>query len=310
MYTGGLENYPALVDEWAKIRPLWGNSASVLRGVRNPLQVADALRRAGLCCPAVTLDARSAGHEMTWLRKSLRSSGGAHISPWNPNASGGTLPRGYYLQEFVEGLACSALYVAARGEAVLLGITRQLVGASWTGAQGRQYCGSVGPLAESPEIEANFARIGAALAREFKLLGLFGVDAILSAQRIWPVEVNPRYTASVEVLERAYGFHAVELHVAACCSGLLPTAPDWASRGQYGKAVLFASRRWVIPSDFCSIGEPLGAALWPAFADIPAPGSVIEAGWPILTVMAAGSTERDVLEALRRQAEAIESALA
>src|SRR5687767_11650245 len=34
MYTGGLENHPALVDRIATQRPLWGNSGTVIRAVR------------------------------------------------------------------------------------------------------------------------------------------------------------------------------------------------------------------------------------------------------------------------------------
>src|SRR5262245_37770646 len=34
MYTGGLENRPALVDALARLRPLWGNAGRVLRRAR------------------------------------------------------------------------------------------------------------------------------------------------------------------------------------------------------------------------------------------------------------------------------------
>src|SRR5215213_4454745 len=34
MYTGGLENYPRLIDEMAKIRPLVGNGGAVVRAAR------------------------------------------------------------------------------------------------------------------------------------------------------------------------------------------------------------------------------------------------------------------------------------
>src|SRR5687767_10917006 len=43
MYTGGLENYPELVDQIAAERPLLGNSGSVLREVRDPFKLAAAL---------------------------------------------------------------------------------------------------------------------------------------------------------------------------------------------------------------------------------------------------------------------------
>src|SRR6478609_7195881 len=36
IYTGGLENYPRLVDRLADVRPLLGNPGGVLRSVRDP----------------------------------------------------------------------------------------------------------------------------------------------------------------------------------------------------------------------------------------------------------------------------------
>ena len=51
-------------------------------------------------------------------------------------------------------------------------------------------------------------KLGTVLAQAFRLVGLFGVDGVLDAERFWPVEVNPRYTASVEVLEGATGLPA------------------------------------------------------------------------------------------------------
>src|SRR5207245_9361141 len=51
LYTGALENWPALVDEIARDRPLWGNDTACLRRVRDPFALADALRAAGLIGP-------------------------------------------------------------------------------------------------------------------------------------------------------------------------------------------------------------------------------------------------------------------
>ncbi len=53
MYTGGLENHPDLVDRIRATRPLLGNPGSVLAEVRDPFQVGEVYRRAGISCPAV-----------------------------------------------------------------------------------------------------------------------------------------------------------------------------------------------------------------------------------------------------------------
>ncbi len=311
LYTGALENCPALVNTLARIRPLWGNSADVLRRVRHPQRVADALGGRGLRCPAVTFDATLLPRDGSWLRKSLRSTGGLQVSRRDQSAPiGGNREADSYFQQFVEGTACSAVYVAAGRKAALLGVTRQLIGARWTGADGFRYCGSVGPLALSGDVAENFVQIGDVLADEFELAGLFGVDAIINSQGVWPVEVNPRYTASVEVLERALGIRAMELHVAACQAAELPPPHAVALGSRCGKAILFATNRVEISADYDSPANQAETCPWPALADIPARGTIIEPGWPILTVFSAGPSERAVLDALRRQAADFRSALA
>ena len=71
------------------------------------------------------------------------------------------------------------------------------------------YCGSVGPLSLAPQVRARFAQLGEVLVELFPLRGLFGVDCVLKDSVPWPVEVNPRYPASVEVLEYATGLAAL-----------------------------------------------------------------------------------------------------
>ncbi len=90
-----------------------------------------------------------------------------------------------------------------------MGATWQLVGTGWTGAPAFCYAGSVGPVEPQTHLDAQWERIGSTIARRFRLVGLFGVDAILDGHTVWPIEVNPRYPASVEVLERALGIQAM-----------------------------------------------------------------------------------------------------
>ena len=54
------------------------------------------------------------------------------------------------------------------------------------------------------------------MAEQFELLGLFGIDFMLDGEDVWTLEVNPRYTASVEVVERFTGLSAISLHAEAC----------------------------------------------------------------------------------------------
>src|SRR5262249_47794062 len=151
------------------------------------------------------------------------------------------------------------------------------------------YCGSVGLLEVGEAAEALFARIGTALTAEIGLRGLFGVDCVLRDGVPYPVEVNPRYTASVEVLEHAAGIAALPLHLAACgLGGPLTPDPSPRKRGDggaiVGKAILFARQAVTMPQTglwSAALAQPLTG--WRDFADLPHPGERIEHGRPVMT---------------------------
>jgi len=312
IYTGALENYPRLVDALTLKRPLWGNNGEILGDVRSPVRVAEALLRNGLRTPQVSLVPATIPRDGSWLCKPLRSAGGRRIRAWSGPVeqpasrvkSEGRRARrrgGYYFQERVDGISCAGLYVAAGGSAVLLGVTRQLVGTSWTSASPFSYAGSLGPLSLTPDQDAAFRQIGDCLAAEFRLTGLFGVDAMVNDEGVWPVEVNPRYPASAEVLERAGRYSAVRLHAEACRSGGLPPLPEYGRR-MAGKAIAFAAAEVEATEALVdwAEGENQGRP-WPAVADLPHPGSRIPQGGPVLTVLCEGTELPEAEAQLRRQ---------
>src|SRR5262249_3811529 len=173
--------------------------------------------------------------------------------------------------------------------------------------------GSVGPLPLHPVTRAAFQRLGGALASEFQLRGLFGVDCILRDGVPWPVEVNPRYPASVEVLEHAGNLCALALHRRVFETAEPPT-PILASTSAtvVGKAVLFARARLMFPRSgpWSSLPKnPPPTTELSAFADIPRPGSTTARGQPILTLFARGDSMSSCLLCLQETAAQLESIL-
>lgn len=270
LYTGGLENHPALVDRLATSCPLLGNSGESLRLCRNPEALARLFAAADAPFPKVRTSPPNDGDP--WLIKSRTSAGGLGVDDWR----GGEAGSNDYWQARVAGRAISAAYLAADGEVELLGVTEQLIARGWTGARRYQYAGSIGPLAVSASTRRDIRSAGAAVAAGCQLLGLFGIDFVEDpAGRAWPVEVNPRFTASMEIIERWAGRSLVADHVDACLHYKTTCWGDVQSSSYCGKVYLFAVR-------------DIRAAKLDAsdLRDVPTPGTPIAQGQPICTVLA------------------------
>lgn len=212
----------------------------------------------------------------------------------------------------IPGTPCSAVYVASGGHARLLGVTEQLIGTAWSGAKPFAYAGSIGPCRLSAGERAQWDHMGLALAEEFDLTGLFGVDAIANQAGIWPIEVNPRYSASIEVLERSLGLKSIALHVAACRKGVLPAneylddAATWA-----GKAILYAAADFTVTEELAANFAALrGDLSHPGLADIPRVGSNMLGGWPVCTVLVDASTRQETLARLQARGQQLRIMLA
>ena len=222
VYGASFENHPALVARLGERHALLGNPPATLRAVRDPRRLAATLCDAGLAYPR-TFAAAPAERPGGWLRKPLRSGGGTRVRAWR----GGALTRGTVVQKRIDGVPCSVAAVADGADAVVLGLTEQLVGLRAFGVRGFRWCGNlVPPRLSAGEREALLGQARAVcscLAAAFGLRGLFGVDFIWDGERAWTVEVNPRPTASLEAIEAAYGEGAFDAHLRAC-AGELPRA--------------------------------------------------------------------------------------
>ena len=230
--------------------------------------------------------------------------------------------QGAYFQRLIRGVSASAVFVCCPAGARLLGVTRQLVGDARAGARPWSYSGSIGPLAVSGAVDGQLRQLGDLLSTRFRLRGLAGVDLVIAHDRAWTVEVNPRYSASVEIVERISGVNALAAHVAACLAAdegprgtlggdeLAPPADRMIGEALYGKTVLYAKRDVVISDEFfqwaigqCGV-DPRSCAL----ADVGAAGERIAAGHPVLTLFVEASADHYDKRLAERLAE-VESRL-
>ena len=277
-YVGSFENHARAVGVLAADRVLWGNRPAVLAAVRDPVRLARALRARGLPTPAVRVTAPRAGTARRWLVKPRASGGGGGVAPWR----GGPLPRGSYLQQRVTGVPGSIVFAADGQTAVPLGVSRALAGDARFGdvAGGFRYCGSLLVAPEEP-LFGRACRLAATVTAAFGLVGVNGIDFVARGAVPYAVEVNPRYCASMELVERARGISIFAVHARACAGELPALVHTRPAADVIGKAIVYA-REDVMPE---------GTARWledDDVRDVPAPGEGIARGHPICTVFARG----------------------
>ena len=290
-YTSNFENHPAAVSLLGR---LMGNGPAVLARVRDPLEVARGLATRGIVVPAVRASAPrvgSADAARRWMKKPRASGGGHGVAPWR---RGEPMPRHAVLQERVAGLPASVLFAAHGGRAAVLGVTRQLIGDRAFGATGYRYCGNL--LVAAPPPPAAL-RLADAVAAEFGLVGVNGVDCIARPGALVPIEINPRYTSAMELVERRDGVSIAETHVRAC-RGALPSLDHVGRGAAYGKAIVYARRSVMVGDTRAWVNDP-------SVRDIPQPGQRIPRGSPICSVFATGRTEAECYRQLVRRAERV-----
>lgn len=310
-YVASFENHPRAVQALARNRALWGNSPEVLARVRNPVRLARALAMQGYAVPKVRATRPARNDGTRWLVKPRASGGGHGIAPWR-SASGGSVPSRGYFQERIAGIPGSIVFAADGQHAVALGISRLLVGEASFGARGFRYCGNIlvgvhdQQFSREADVIARSVELADAVTGTFGLVGVNGIDFVARSGRPYPVEVNPRYTASMELIERAYGLSVFESHARAC-AGDLPAFDLFKARATnreaVGKAVVYARRD-------TTVGDTRHWLEDDTVRDIPAPGEHIPRGHPVCTVFARAGDAAACHRALVTRAAAVYRALA
>jgi len=304
VYGSNLENHPEVLDEIARGKRILGNPPEVVRDVRDWALLRRFCGEAGIAHPVTLLrgeEGRASGGR--WLRKRRRSGGGHGIVPWD----GKPLDDAHVLQSEVDGRAASVAFVADGRESRVFGVTEQLVGRSALGASGFAWCGNVLPLelpaAITASVRAQLDHMVSRLTRRFGLVGVNGVDVVVGrdgsgAARPYLVEVNPRFSGSMELAERAFGANAFSLHVEAL-AGRLPRASALArtTHGCVGKGIVYARRSVVVPDTDDWLDRGL--------RDVPSSRQEIATGHPVCTVLASGRDRQACLAELLSGAAAV-----
>jgi len=332
VFTGGLENHPAFLEKITKSHPFWGNIPTVYQSLRDPFFLSRKLNSLGIGFPDVISTDEKIPGDKEWLLKPFGSSGGLgilqHQKALGIPGENSKWPHGYYAQKFIPGEDISISFLLTQTGPMLLMISRGIPIRDQLGALGMSY---VGNHLEENKLAGNMwhhippvliQNLGTFLWSE-GLRGLVGVDGRIDDRgQFFLLEINPRYTASMELGEMSRGISFAKLH-ADCfekppnwnvptdpipVSGNLPN-PDNCPRT---KAILYARSeiwfstdiRW--PEKFKFLEEKHNIGLF----DLPIPGTFVAKGAPILTIIEKGTQWADlkdrfepILEDLRNQLE-------
>ncbi|HMM75012.1 MAG TPA: ATP-grasp domain-containing protein [Gammaproteobacteria bacterium] len=282
VWGGGLEGRAALLAACAHHCELLGTAPEALPAIVSPLQRAECLRQLGIATPELAFGRVPA--RGGWLCKRIGEAGGWHVRPALP---GERLDAACYAQRRVQGRALSVSFLAAARRVQVLGYSAQLFAPS--SARPYAWAGAIGGIALPRKLRRAIAAALPALAEAFALRGLCGIDFVLDADgRWWLVDLNPRPTATLELLVSPAA--ALRAHLAAC-------------RDREWPAPAPRKRPWALAVPWSDDPIRLPKSLdWPAWvADRPGAGARLPRDAPLCSVRASGPTAEAALRALHRR---------
>ena len=265
IFCGPVEVDPSLVERAAMNGPVLNAPSSSIAKSRNH----DFLRRMaadGIFFPETGFDYLPGAKS---LIKEYSSAGGVGVM----EDRGGELLAGQYRQKKIDGLSVGAAFLSTR----LMGITNHINRVGEFGQSGYMYGGLVYPADIENIHERAIKNFGKRAGEESGLTGWWGADFILNGQGAYLLEINPRFTASAELIAQAHDIDLVGTQTSAINGGTVDVEQKPPPR-YHATAVCYAKADCVF-NDALKWFE-LGAR------DIPHDGKAIKKGEPVISLYA------------------------
>lgn len=302
LLTSGLEDNPQSLTDFNRVVPIIGNDPRTIRKIRDKTGFFHELTRIAIRHPETALAetveeglqaAKDIGYPV--VAKPLSGFGGVGIRkvksrkdltsffPKNVPSTQGIL-----IQEFVPGLHASASFLCTHEKSILLTLNKQLLGIREMGQREPfGYCGNVVPVPESSKLLNACKDVVQKIGLHFRLVGSNGVDLVISEDGTpHVIEVNPRFQATLECVERVLRINLVEAHIKACIEGVLPSLRNERPTTSCVRLILYAHQRSIAPI-LSNLEE---------VRNIPLPRSIIEAGEPICSIIVEEKSENAALK--------------
>ncbi|MEL6107335.1 MAG: ATP-grasp domain-containing protein [Planctomycetota bacterium] len=210
-----------------------------------------------------------------WLVKRRKSCGGVGVEFF----VGKELDSGEYLQRRQRGRVLGATFVADEHGAELVGVCGLLT--KRVHPRPFLFAGAIGPLRLIDSVLCRIAAIGSALMQRVPIQGPFNIDVVITGDHVTLLEVNPRWSASMEVLERSW-----MQRLDRPCSFFEP-ADGWRRRLReskegpvFWKRVIYARRDMEVSPQQFQDSSPR----W-EWTDTPSDVTIVEKGSPIATMI-------------------------
>lgn len=276
--AGGMENHRRLLIDLNAAAKVFGptrGQLALLRSQSIKRRLAAAVPKLGL--PKVATKAH-------WLPpgrifKPFRSSGGLRVfqdeDVLDTVQKGEISKRGYW-QHFIVGKSLGITCCIADEQIFLCGATESLDKAQWPAPLPFVYRGSIGPYPLSQEQQSVVLEMAGWIGNELKYRGWIQADFIEDdAGKLWLLEINPRWTAGMEILHHCVGISPLASHLTACHS-------PWSFRehrpkcSSMAKAIFYATNPGELDRNKCEslakfrARQSLDNNSWWDIADVPA----------------------------------------
>lgn len=274
------------------------------------------------------------GKNPQWLWKSSDKGGGLGVSDLRSEAELAyffSASTSGYLQERIEGISYGAtIIISANGSAQFVGASRLLTASDqveqieitkdndrhWVKAVHTSrlprtdypylFAGAIGPCLLPADVITKLKQLAELAHANFGIKGWFQVDFILDALgQAWVLEVNPRWSATMEIYERSLGISLSAAHLRAWGIEVADTHTNGTSTGEVcWKDVTYAQSDFLWHAGHQRSVEALNAAQisqtnWPLIADIPNGQQSFAPNMPVFSLIASGTNPLEL--ALQRQ---------
>ncbi len=264
----GFEKRTELLDRLADIAPVLGNSKSVVDTLKDPVSFHKLLSDATISTPEISSSRPPAIKD--WLLKRSAASGGDHVQ-WASHIETEPVPDCYY-QKYISGVVSSAVFLAMKTHANIVGYSEQLQSDQFT-EMPFLYKGAISKQAIENKHKQRIEEIVNEITARTGLLGLCGIDYVVAdSGEIFVLEINPRPPSSFDLHEQQVSLFG--LHI-GCFEGRKNNYNYRQADRIKGYAIYYAKR-------VVRIDETI---VWPAWVkDIPTFGTVIKPQHPVCSV--------------------------